>query len=109
MEGVSLRPGFEGQSLNRTQPIFWEHEGNKAIREGKWKLVQKWRDPWELHDMEADRTEQVDLIKDHPDIAKKLEDEWNAWAKRAYVDDWNGPDHTNWGADIKVKDKKPAD
>jgi len=109
MEGVSLVPGFEGKSLNRTQPIFWEHEGNKAIREGKWKLVQKWRDPWELHDMEADRTEQVDLIKDHPDIAKKLEAEWNAWAKRAYVDEWTGPDHTNWGADIKVKDKKPAD
>jgi arylsulfatase A-like enzyme len=106
MEGVSLHPGFEGKSLNRTQPIFWEHEGNKAIREGKWKLVQKFRQPWELHDMEADRTELHDLIKDHPDIAKKLEDEWIAWAKRAYVDDWNGPDHNNWGGDIKGK---PAD
>jgi arylsulfatase len=107
MEGVSLRPGFEGKSLNRTQPIFWEHEGNKAIRDGKWKLVQKWRTPWELHDMEKDRTELHDVIKDHPDIAKDLEAKWNAWAKRAFVDEWTGADHTNWGADIK--DKKPAD
>ena len=104
MEGVSLRPGFSGESLNRAQPIFWEHEGNKAIRDGKWKLVQKWREPWELHDMEADRTEQVDLIKEHPDIAQKLEAQWNAWAKRAFVDDWAGPNHTNWGADIKPND-----
>ena len=57
MEGVSLRPAFEGKPLNRKLPIFWEHEGNKAVRDGKWKLVQKWKLPWELYDMEADRTE----------------------------------------------------
>ena len=45
MEGVSLPPAFEGQPLDRTQPIFWEHEGNKAVRDGRWKLVQKWRGP----------------------------------------------------------------
>ena len=63
MEGVSLRPAFEGQPLDRKQPIFWEHEGNKAVRDGRWKLVQKWRGPWELYDMEADRTELHDLIE----------------------------------------------
>ena len=108
MEGVSLRPLFSSSSTLpislSSRQLFWEHEGNKAIRDGKWKLVQKWRAPWELHDMEADRTEQVDLIKDHPDIAAKLEAAWNSWAKRAFVDDWPGPDHTNWGADIKPND-----
>ena len=57
MEGVSLRPAFAGQPLERKQPIFWEHEGNKAVRDGHWKLVQKWHGPWELYDIEADRTE----------------------------------------------------
>ncbi|MFZ4764074.1 MAG: arylsulfatase [Roseimicrobium sp.] len=104
MEGVSLRPAFDGKPINRAQPIFWEHEGNKAVRDGKWKLVQKWRGPWELYDMDADRTEQHDLIKAHADIAQKLQEAWNAWAKRSFVDDWPGPDHTNWGQDIKVKD-----
>ena len=41
LEGVSLVPAFDGKSLDRSQPIFWEHEGNRAIRDGQWKLVAK--------------------------------------------------------------------
>jgi arylsulfatase len=100
MEGVSLRPAFAGQPLGRQQPLFWEHEGNKAVREGRWKLVQKWHGPWELYDLEADRTEQHNLIAEQSEIAARLETAWNNWAERAYVDPWPGPDHTNWGADI---------
>ncbi len=98
-EGVSLQPAFSGRSLNRQQPIFWEHEGNKAVRDGKWKLVQKWKGPWELYDMEADRTEHNDLIKQQPEIASRLEKSWHDWAARAFVDEWPGPDHNNWGED----------
>jgi arylsulfatase len=101
MEGVSLRPAFTGKSLDRKQPLFWEHEGNKAVRDGKWKLVQKWKDPWELYDLEADRTEQHNLIDSHADVAAKLEKAWNDWAARSFVADWPGPDHTEWGQDIK--------
>jgi arylsulfatase A-like enzyme len=90
MEGVSLLPAFEGQPLSRTQPIFWEHEGNKAVRDGRWKLVQKWRGPWELYDLEADRTEQHDLIAENAEIAGRLEKAWNDWAARAFVDEWPG-------------------
>jgi len=105
LQGVSLRPAFAGQPLGRTQPIFWEHEGNKAVRDGKWKLVMRHREPWQLFDMEADRTEQHDVIKEHPEIASRLEAAWSGWAEATYVDDWNGPDHTEWGADIKRADK----
>jgi arylsulfatase len=101
VQGVSLRPAFEGGKLARTQPIFWEHEGNKAVRDGKWKLVQRHRLPWQLFDMEADRTEQRDVIAQYPEVAARLEAAWSAWAQRTYVDDWNGPDHTDWGQDIK--------
>ncbi len=102
VQGVSLRPAFSGESLGRKQPIFWEHEGNKAARDGQWKLVKRHKQPWQLFDMNADRTEQHDVIKDHPDIASRLEAAWNAWAQRSYVDEWNGPDHTDWGQDIKA-------
>ena len=56
MEGVSLSPAFSGKSVGRKTPIFWEHEGNRAVREGKWKLVAKGRNSkWELYDIEVDR------------------------------------------------------
>jgi arylsulfatase len=97
MEGVSLRPAFAGRALKRTQPIFWEHEGNRAIRAGKWKLVSKHLDEWELYDIAADRVERNDLAAKHPDIVKKLAADWDAWAKRAHVDQWTGPRRTNWG------------
>jgi arylsulfatase len=101
MEGVSLRPAFAGRTLKRTQPIFFEHEGNRAIRSGKWKLVSKYLDGWELYDITADRVERNDLAAKHPDIVKKLTAEWEAWAKRANVDQWTGPRRTNWGEEIK--------
>lgn len=101
MQGVSLRPALLGESLDRKAPICWEHEGNKAIRDGKWKLVQRHREPWQLFDMEADRTELHDLIGREPELAKRLEAAWNDWAKRTYVDEWPGPDHTDWGADLE--------
>jgi arylsulfatase A-like enzyme len=106
MEGVSLRPALAGKPLNRPQPLFWEHEGNKAVRDGRWKLVQKWRGPWELYDIDADRVEQHNVIADQPQRAANMEAAWNAWAERTFVDEWPGPDHTNWGQDIKVESQK---
>lgn len=105
LQGVSLRPAFTGESLGRKRPIFWEHEGNKAARDGQWKLVMRHKQPWQLFDMEADRTEQHDVIQDHPEIASRLTAAWDAWAERTYVDEWNGPDHTDWGQDIKAAAK----
>jgi arylsulfatase len=85
MEGVSLQPAFSGKSLNRKTPIFWEHESNRAVRDGKWKLVADENQPWELYDMEKDRTEMHDLAAEHPDIVKKMSAQWDAWAARADV------------------------
>ena len=45
--------------------MFWEHEGNAAVRIGKWKLVRNYPRPWELYDMDADRTELHDLAAQH--------------------------------------------
>jgi len=88
MEGVSLRPAFESKRINRSAPLFWEHEGNRAVREGKWKLVSKHPGRWELYDMEADRTELHDLTAQEPDRARSLEAQWDAWAKRVGVEPW---------------------
>ena len=99
MEGVSLRPTFVGQSLRRTRPLFWEHEGNRAVRSGDWKLVSTYPDNWELYDMAADRVERNNLAPRRPDIVKGLAAEWHAWAERAHVDTWPGPRRLPWGDD----------
>ena len=43
MEGQSLVPAFLGQKIER-EAIYWEHEGNRAIRVGDYKLVAKGAD-----------------------------------------------------------------
>jgi arylsulfatase len=71
---------------------FWEHEGNKAVRDGKWKLVSRFPDGWELFDMEADRTELNDLAKAEPGRVKAMAAEYDAWAKRIGVQPWPMPE-----------------
>ncbi len=85
LEGVSLKPALNGKSLQRKEPLFWEHESNRAIRDGKWKLVAKADAPWELYDMEKDRTEMNNLATSDPKKVKELAAKWDAWAARADV------------------------
>ena len=87
MEGVSLAPTFSGRPLDE-RAIFWEHEGNRAVRQGKWKLVSKHPGGWELYDMEADRTEMHDLASTHPEKVNELKSLYEAWAKRCGVQPW---------------------
>jgi arylsulfatase len=103
MEGVSLRPAFAGRPFERPQPIFWEHEGNRAVRLGNWKLVSRYPDGWELYDIAADRVERNDLAASRPDLVRKLAAEWDAWAARANVDPWTGPRRENWGDPVPAK------
>jgi len=85
MEGVSLMPAFAGKPVQRKEPIFWEHESNRAVRDGKWKLVAKEDQPWELYDMEKDRTEMNDLAAKEPEKVKAFAAKWDVWAARANV------------------------
>jgi arylsulfatase A-like enzyme len=85
LEGTSLTPAFRGKSLARKQPIFWEHEGNRGVRDGDWKLVAKENKPWELYNMKRDRTEQNDLASSEPARVEKMSAQWNAYAARANV------------------------
>ena len=89
MEGVSLRPLLAPSAGNPAslspRLLAWEHEGNRAIREGQWKLVSLATAPWELYDMEADRVEMNDLAASQPERVKDMSAKWEVWAKRTNV------------------------
>ncbi|NWK55258.1 arylsulfatase [Verrucomicrobiaceae bacterium N1E253] len=85
MEGVSLNPIFQGKQFKRNAPLFFEHVGNRGIRYGKWKLVAVKGKPWELYDMQADRTERNNMAKELPEKVKELTNLYKAWAERSFV------------------------
>ncbi len=84
-EGVNLLPAFDGGTL-AARTLFFEHQGARAVLDGKWKAVWSKRMPreiqWELYDLEADRSETSDLAIDHPDIVRRLSGQWRAYADR---------------------------
>jgi arylsulfatase len=84
LEGHSLKPALQAE-LPERPPMFWEHEGNCAVRIGKWKLVRKHPGPWELYDMDADRTELDDLAAQHPERVRDMAAQYEAWAQRCGV------------------------
>jgi arylsulfatase len=86
MEGRSLVPAFADRPIAR-EALFWEHEGNAAVRVGDWKLVRKGAaGAWELYDLLKDRTEMSDLAAAQPDKVKELAAIWEAWAERCHVE-----------------------
>ncbi len=85
MEGRSLAPAFANQPIQR-EALYWEHEGNAAIRVGDWKLVRMGRNSaWELYNLNTDRTELHDLAATEAARATELATKWEAWAARANV------------------------
>lgn len=100
MQGVSLLPLIEPNGLLNRGAVYWEHEGNRAVRNGKWKLVSKPDlnnsfvfdkqdlinlSDWQLYDMEKDRTESNDMASQNPELVNQMAQDWFKWAKSTNV------------------------
>ncbi len=96
MEGKSLMGVFTGNKEIDREAMYFEHEGNRAVRQGKWKLVSKaYPDAghfrkvdeiplkqWALYDMEEDRTETSNLADQYPERVREMAEMWQEWARR---------------------------
>lgn len=89
MEGRSFLGAFDPRWKPAARSLYWEHEGNRAVRSGRWKLVAQHGRDWELYDMQTDRTETQDRIRRETALAKTLEASYLQWATRCGVEPWD--------------------
>ncbi len=107
-------PVFHHQPLER-EALYWEHEGNRAMRAGKWKLVAKGpAGKWELYDLNRDRSELNDLADTYPERVNQMAVQWEAWAQRAHVLPWPwkpqyGEQPKEWGSSETVFELKQGE
>jgi len=90
MEGKSLVGAINNLPIQRDF-IFWEHEGNRAIKAGPWKLVSKTeknkvftekdQNAWELYNLELDPSETNNLASQY---ASKVQELALLWEKEAF-------------------------
>ena len=88
IEGESFLPIMRGEQWTRQQPIFWEHEGNRAVRVGEWKLVAEHDMAWELYNMHEDRTELNNLAAGDHDRVHNMTRLYEEWAAKCQVVPW---------------------
>ncbi|HET9472884.1 MAG TPA: arylsulfatase [Steroidobacteraceae bacterium] len=84
MAGTSLVPALRGERMPE-RTLYFEHEGTRAVREGRYKLTALRGDTWKLYDMERDRTELENLAEMQPRRVESLAKKWDAWAAENQV------------------------
>lgn len=107
LDGESMAPIFSGSESDRQQPIYWEHEGNCALRQGDWKLVREYGKDWELYNMKEDRTELTDLRDKDQGLAARMAADFDGWGDQVGLIDWGileQDPNMDWH-----KERKPAE
>ena len=94
LEGESLVPNLKGHPETSERPLYFEHEGGRAMIEGEWKIVARAGQKWELYQISRDATETHDLAAEQPERVLRMAPEWRVWATRV-------------GAFIPPTDRKP--
>ena len=89
LEGKSMLPLLQGTVREPHDQLAWFWSGNRAIRQGDWKLVwDKLSKPkaWELYHLKTDRCETHDLAGQEPQRVEVMAKDWHAWARKVGLD-----------------------
>jgi arylsulfatase len=87
--GRSLVVTFDQDRPLAREMLWWLHEGNRAVRAGRWKLVAARDAPWELYDLSTDRAENRNLADMYPEQVRTLEQLWTETASQIQQDALN--------------------
>ena len=97
----------ENDSPIHEDPVYWEHEGNRAMRDGDWKLVWSREGPWELYNLKEDRTEMNNLVDRQSRRAADMKRRWEGWARRTGVQFQSSFNYYRMIGDYKKSQKSP--
>jgi len=79
LAGRSLAPAFAKDGAVARDFLYFNHNHNRAIRTGDWKLIATGDNgPWELYDLGKDRGEQNNIAAANPGVATRLASKWKA-------------------------------
>jgi arylsulfatase len=79
LAGESFAPALRKDGTVRREFLYFNHNDNRAIRMGDWKLIATGVDgPWELYDLSTDRCEQRDMAGAQAERVRKLAARWTA-------------------------------
>ena len=72
MDACSLVPLLKGEDVSLRVAQISELRNMMMVFDGRYKWIRNWNDSDELYDLEQDPDEMHNIIKDHPDIIKRL-------------------------------------
>ncbi len=81
LAGQSLLTIFQGGQIAGPRTLCWATSGCRAIRIGAWKLVAAKGGPWELYNLETDRTELKDLARREPERVEAMATAFEQWRR----------------------------
>ncbi len=105
-DGVNLTPWLTGRRTDSpNEALFWRNGGNRAIRSGKWKMVEVPGHVW-LFDLETDIGERKNMAKEQPDVVRELQRKYREWESTIEDPAWppksNHPTETIDGVEYSV-------
>jgi arylsulfatase A-like enzyme len=96
-DGVNLLKHLTGEETAAPhEALYWRFGNQKAIRKGKWKLVdsrdfdKKQESGWELYYLPKDPGEKINLVKLEPERVAELRAAWEKWNKNNIAPLWHG-------------------
>jgi len=117
IEGVNLLPHLTGEKADAPhETLAWRFGPQKAIRRGKWKLVDfrdfeaKTQSGWQLFDLDADIGETKNLATEHPQLVAELSKAWEDWNAKNTAPLWPGTpnEDPNYAKSTAAKSRKPS-
>lgn len=90
LDGVNLLPYLTGEKSGAPhENLYWRFGEQMALRQGDWKIIKaRGEDKVALYNLKDDISESKDLSGEHPEIAKRLQDAYDAWNKTLVSPTW---------------------